>query len=415
MRRALAWCLSMATVLVGCGPSGGARVEPSADQRPSVPQSAPPPKTEGPVCSSPRLSDPAALAIVDDQSLYLLDPATCERKVLVGGSVSGPVQFSPSGRWVATRNGVVVQVDGTRVARPLGSALAVADGAWAWDPTSDRLVGATQGGGLLEGRPGQRPRRRLPEGWGAQGVSFLPTGERVLVVRQAANVSVWILPGSSPNPRRVYRLPGKHQVRAPPVVSEDGRWALVTHGRAGADQESLTIISPSGDRPSQTLERTHPAGAAAIVCGSRAVWVADRTEDASNSVRTAAAPNWRVRTLVSEEIQAGFLACTPDATGVAVAYRRPTDAIELVRFDGANSETISTWPGPDGLRQARWSPDGELLAFVAGGPLALAGLSADPTTGVIFITGSQQGRVPRPLTEVDLGLEGATFDWRSSR
>lgn len=411
MRRAL-WCLIATGALAACGPSGGTRVEPSSGERLSAPESTQTSIPQGPVCSSPQQSRGAALAIVENRSLYLLDPATCRRRLLLAGSVSVPVEFSPTGRWLATREGVVVEADGTRVVRPLGREVAVVDGAWAWAPASDRLVGATQSGGLLEGMPGQRPRRRLPEGWGAQRVSFLPDGRSVLVVRQAAATGLWILDGSSANPRMVHRLPVGQEVLDPPIVSADGRWALVTHGGKGEDQGSLTIVPLAGHRPTKTLEQTHAPDAATDVCGNRVVWVARRSEDAAISVRTATPPNWRSRTLVSEEFHAGFLACTPDDTGVAVASRGRTGKIEVVRFGSGSTTTIATWPGPDGLRQARWSPDGKRVAFVASGPLALGGLSTGPARGVLFFAGSEEGPVPQPLAEVDLDPRGSTFDWR---
>lgn len=412
MRRALLWGLTVATALVGCGPPGGARVEPSSGERLSEREPAPASVPQGPVCSSPQQRPGGALALIEDQSLYLLDTTTCRRRLLLGESVSGPVEFSPTGRWLATGEGVVIEADGTHVVRPLGRELAAIDGAWAWAPASDRLAGATQGGGLLEGRPGQSPRRRLPEGWGARRVSFLPEGRSVLVVRQVAPGELWILDGSSADPRMIHRLPAGQAVRDPPIISANGRWALVTHARERTDQESLTMVSLAGDRPTKTLERTNAPDAAKGVCGNRVVWVTRRSEDAATSVRTATPPNWRPRTLVSEELHAGFLACTPDDTGVVVASRGRTDTIEVVRFDRASTTTIATWPGPDGLRQARWSPDGEHVAFVASGPLALGELSAGPATGVLFFAGAQEGPVPRPLAEVELDAGRATFDWR---
>jgi hypothetical protein len=407
----LLWGLTVATALVGCGPPGGARVEPSSGDRLSEREPAPASIPQGPTCSSPQQGRGGALAIIEDQSLYLLDPATCRRRFLLGGGVSGPVRFSPNGRWLATREGVVIEADGRRVVRPLGGEVAAVDGAWAWAPVSDRLAGATQGGGLLEGTPGQNPRRRLPEGWGARRVSFLPEGRSVLVVRQVGPSELWILDGSSTAPRMVHRLPAGQEVRDPPILSADGRWALITHGREGTDKESLTSVSLEGDRPTETLEATNVPDAATDFCGNRVVWVARRPGGAATSIRTATPPNWRPRTLASGELHAGFLACTPDDTGVAVASGGRSDKIEVVRFDRASTTTVATWPGPDGLRQARWSPDGELVAFVASGPLALGELSAGPATGVLFFAGAQEGPVPRPLAEVELDAGGATFDW----
>lgn len=411
MRRALLWALTVATALVGCGPSGGARVEPSSGEQLSEREPAPASIPQGPTCSSPQQGRGGAMAIIDDRSLYLLDPATCRRRLLLGGGVSGPVELSPTGRWLATREGVVIEVDGTRVVRPLGREVAAVDGAWAWAPASDRLAGATQGGGLLEGTPGQNPRRRLPEGWGARRVSFLPDERSVLVVRQVAPSELWILDGSSTDTRMVHRLPAGQEVRNPPIVSADGRWALVTHGREGTDKESLTSVSLAGDQPTETLEATNASDTATDVCGNRVVWVKRRSEDAATSIRTATPPNWDARTLASGELHAGFLACTPDDSGVAVASRGRTDEIEVVRFDRASTTTIATWPGPDGLRQARWSADGKLVAFVASGPLGLGDLSAGPATGVLFFAGAREGPVPRPLAEVELDADGATFDW----
>ncbi len=183
-----------------------------------------------PKASSFRPGPEGAVAYVADGRLHVLELSSGRDRVLVRkreAPVSGPVAFSPDGRWIAFGRGLVVASTGGRVCSPLRRRGSPRGGcsSWRWLPGRNVLIGETRCGRLVEARTGGR-RRRLPIRVGTWTVD--PSGRYVAYTSGAPRVQQIRLYDLATGTRRlIYETPG-HGI-APPWVSEwspDGAWVL---------------------------------------------------------------------------------------------------------------------------------------------------------------------------------------------
>jgi hypothetical protein len=372
------------------------------------------------------------IAYVRAGALHLLDLGRCTDRVLAR-HVGEDVSWSADGRWLAT-DGALVSKDG-KVVRP------AAVGVWA--PRGHDRASVTPRGGLVLTTPGGRPRRLLPDGWGASGAMFAADGALAVSrdlrsgggprsVGKPKREEIWLLRAPAYRARLVYRLaPGRDTppdlAAVSPDASEIAFWTLVDHANsANLDGRPLELLPTTGGQPRGITAATLVTSRFVTWCGHSLVAVsgADRITTFGKSIVVASPPRWRVGTVAA----AGSLswvspACSPDRRRLAVAagpgrrelrFGLEARSIWLVPLAGGGRPTRLTPAPPPGLtdEEPQWTPDGRFVLFVRSGP---TDRNADARGRLYAVEAGGGHRVYGPLA--DLGVGGndyGTYGWAVS-
>ena len=338
--------------------------------------------------------DLGTVAFIRDRKLDALDVATCSIRTLApAGGIDGPVSWSADGRWVAF-GGKIVPAQGGRAEQPLRGAA----GPLAWAPRGHELAGITTGGGLLVGGPGLKPRRLLPEGWGATTVAWSRSGDVLAVSRSLYlkvappyHQEIWLLDLRSGSKRELFHL-SKPDL-APPLLegfSPDGRWLL-----AYEDSENSASLMADG-LPLLAIRvadgKTVRVGAGTLVypdfvswCGASLAYVVNRggrEVTLGDRIAFASAPGWKpVVSPGKIHDTSSYISpsCSPPNDFEIAAAVGPKTAdgpfgherrrIWLLGYTGGNWHPLGPIP-PVGRSDElpMWSADGRWIAFVRSGP-----------------------------------------------
>lgn len=310
-------------------------------------------------------------------SLHVLDLATCRDRVLLSHGGAVPVKWSPDGRWIAFADARVVSSAGGRITRPLG--LGVSRWSWEWSPRGDVLAGITGRDGVVVGGPGRPAEHLLPGRFGATGLAFDPSGDRIAV--DGAGQRVWVVDVESGSRRQVYRTPGR-KVASPIVAgwSPDGRWVLFwsdTLNSASLQADGLPLLAApaTGGRAVGVTDSMLVFRDFLAACGSRLV-VSDGSDRYVNQgkVLVSVVPGpWSVTDLSRDRSRSWIWpACSPNGRWIAAtaAPNRPIPrfgvdrrSIWLIASDGSTRRRVTDAPRvADEL--PRWSADGRYVVFV---------------------------------------------------
>jgi hypothetical protein len=340
--------------------------------------------------------DLGTLAFVGGGRLLTLDVAHCRERTLASTAASGPVSWSADGRYIAFGSRTVA-AGGGRIARPLPGV----GGELVWAPRGHTLAAPTAAGGVLVGGPGVKPRRLLPDGWGAETVAWAPDGKTLAVARSLYlktpppyHQEIWLVDVRSGEKRELFRLP-KPRV-APPILagfSPDGRWLLAwedTFNSASLMADGLPFVAirvadgtvvPIGGPRGLLVDRDFLSW-----CNDALAYVVNRggrqvTE--GDSIAFAAPPQWGTTPTpplgAGQRVSFASPACSPPGTFELAAAAGPTGPdtpfgherrrIWLLGYTGGNWHPLGSLP-PTGESDElpMWSADGRWLAFVRSGP-----------------------------------------------
>jgi hypothetical protein len=218
------------------------------------------------------------VAFVAGGALRVSDLDRCRTRTLVAHTASPPVRFSPDGRYVAFSHAEVADLAGHSLQRPLGAGVVQ----WAWAP-GDVLVGVTGSGALVAGRPGARPRRLLPVGWGALGVVVSPDGRDAAVARASQPghrvAAIWTIDVRTGRRQRIYRAAGRTFLQVA-GYAPGGRGVLLfaepqASGSLAADGAKLEAINGAEASPVTLSALMLPYRDWVRPCGARHVVYVD--------------------------------------------------------------------------------------------------------------------------------------------
>jgi hypothetical protein len=326
-------------------------------------------------------------------------------RTLVGGGAGPGVRFSPDGSYVGYGAGRVVNIRSGSIERPVGEAVP-----WAWTGSKADLAGVTGGGGLLTGRPGRLPVRRLPEGWGASAVIGDAHTSRLIVARLAGRghprAELWVLDARSGERHRFYRAPppdgadavvGGLRATLTPLRLTPDRHSVVfwsnPFGSASlaADGVHLQLVPLTGALVATTLAPAAPAQAGLLdLCGNQAVYVSGGGRDATVNKELAAAtgPAWTSRTIAAGTRSFGALSCRRRAVLAATSANRQIlpgrehRRLELHSLGTDRARVLTSPPTPRFSDEApRLSRDGRWAMFVRSGPTRAGG----DTPGALYL------------------------------
>lgn len=343
-----------------------------------------------------------SVAYLRGGDVHVVDLGTCRDRV-VARNARPPVRLSADGRWVAFGAARIVATAGGKVLRPLPAAST--GRSWAWQPGRALLAAVTERGGVMLGGPGRRPRRLLPDGWGAQAIRFARNGT-LLISRSLGRrreVSVSAPPGW--RPRLVYRVP-PGQFSPPDLagLSPDGRWLLTwprpqrSNSLAADGLPLYASATAQSSRPVRLTSAMLAYDEFLSWCAGRLVFVDgfDRYATRGKRLRIVSLPASRSRELSRDDTLSWVSpACSPDGRLVAAAagrnyveprFGRESRSIWLLAADGSSRRRLTTAPDVATSDEApRFSRDGEVVLFWrtrADGRGALYGVRVD--TGRIY-------------------------------
>jgi Tol biopolymer transport system component len=290
--------------------------------------------------------------------LDLVDLDTCARRTLVRTGASGPVRFSPDGRWIAYGEGNVLLTRGGTPGHPLGRVFA-----WGWGPSGAQLVGVSNGGDVeLAQLPGRASTLQLH---GATGAST--HGENVAV---ASGDRVKLLSGSL---KTLYSGPRKTTVHLA-GFSPDGRWVLFWDLAKGATAGPLDAAPVAGGGYHNVFDPVPAFDDFLTWCGRTLVASGGGREQVSEGQQllVSRAPDWRTHNL-SSDFRSSWTwpSCSPDGREVAVTIMpnhtelSPGEGerrIEVISIDGTKRVRLRLGAGV--FEAARWSSNGKALLVV---------------------------------------------------
>lgn len=400
--RGWAFCLLLCVGAASCaGQQGGAGHQTAASSPPpsaasSGPAHAPALEPVARRCpAAPPFSPGAegAVAFAAAGSLHLVEFSSGRDHVLVPKGAapavdSGPVSFSPDGRWIAFGPGLVVAAAGGRVCSPLGrrGPLDYASTySWRWLPGRDVLIGETGrlAGSLFEATMNGKV-RRLPiqvDTWALD-----PSG-RYIAYGYPSNPftsgaeQIRVLDLATGTVRIVYRGP-RHQI-APPLVAQwspDGRWVLFwpdfdRSASIAADGLPLMAVSATTGK-TVTVTRIMLLDEKFLTwCGQSLVAAigGDRFVTDGKRVVVAVPPAWGSRALTFDAFRSWYEpACSPDGRHVAVVSTRSGTepgfdtwdrSVWVLSLGGQPPEKLLSTPGFS-YGNPIWAADGRTVLVV---------------------------------------------------
>lgn len=250
--------------------------------------------------------DLGTVAFVRDGALATVEFRRCRTRVLLPTGVVGPLEFSGDGRYIAF-NGGYVSASGGPVQRTHGLGT--------WSPHVNLLAVGTPRGGVQLLAPDGGSRTLLRNGWGATTFVFSPDGRALAVsrslysrpsIRPPYHQEIWLVDVASGRRQMLFEQP--REVLAPPWLygfSPDGRWLIFwedTQNSASlaADGLPLNALKVDGGRPIQITVALRYRDFVTW-CGNKLVFVISRggrRVTLSSGIATAAAPQWRPRTIL---------------------------------------------------------------------------------------------------------------------
>jgi hypothetical protein len=400
--------LIVATVLLlaGCGVTSGLQVQHRGRQggrAALAPAAQPAPRCVG--------GGPAGTlgqaAFIHRGALQTVLIATCRTatRTLIARGALTPVHFSADGRWVAYGQGTVVSLDRREIVRPLGQAVI----AWQWVGESDKLVGVTDGGGLVIGAPAQAPRPLLPNGWGANSLSAARDGT-IAVSRVAGgasgSASIWTLSASHPRPVLAYSAPrGTEELQLAQFAPGDKALAFWVNRYGSAslveDGLRLQLLTLDQSGTAVTLSTLSPAHSEAVTtCGDRLVFVAGGGREGTLGKRLASAyavDGWQAESLTYGSRSAVSPSCAPEGDWLAAAIGpngqwhagQEQRSIELFPMHNGRRTRLSTPPPGSSDESPRVTGGGRWVLFIR------SKLTRDGATGAGYlISTSKPGSRP---------------------
>jgi dipeptidyl aminopeptidase/acylaminoacyl peptidase len=351
--------------------------------------------------SCPAATGFARLAYVRAGALRVLEMPACSTRVLVPRGAGAPVRWSADGRYVSFSGGVIAAAGG-RVHRGL-------HGAWA--PRGHALATLTEAGGVILGGPGLPERQLVPDGFGAQSISFDPGGRLLAVGR--ATPSELVIVDLRTGARRVVYRPDTANPRAPVVThwAPGGfvlfRLAVVRANSANLDGLPLLAVSAGGGQAHRVLEAALSYDEFFARC-ARGVAVAaggDRFTTRAKRLVLVGPPGWRGREISRDPARSWVSpACSPDGRSLAASAGRSwvetrfgleRRSIWSLSADGHTRRRLTEPPRGRSDELPRWSDDGRTLFFVRSGPTTLQ--AAAP--GSLFVV-RLDGRLAGPIVEL---------------
>lgn len=404
--------LIFATVLLlaGCGVTSGLQVQRRGRQGARAaltPAAQPAPRCAG---GGPATTLGQA-AFIYNGELQAAPIATCRtaKRTLIARGAQAPLHFSADGRWVAYGQGTVVSVDRREIVRPLGQSVI----AWQWVGDSDKLVGVTDGGGLVIGAPGQAPRALLPNGWGANSLSVAHNGT-IAVSRIASGAggaaSIWTLSASHLRPMFAYRAPrGTEELQLAQFAPREKALAFWVnrYGSASLTEDGLPLQLITLDHPGTavTLSTLSPVQPEAVTtCGDRLVFVAGGGRDGTLGKRLASAyaiDGWQAGSMTDGSRSAVSPSCAPEGDWLAAAIGpngqwhagQEQRSIELFPMHNGRRTRLTTPPPGTSDESPRLTRDGRWVLFIRS-KLTRTGATG---AGYLISTSKPGGRPIGPL------------------
>ena len=318
------------------------------------PKKPPKKKAPPPLPACPHDGTLGKVAYALNGQLHLVEFKRCSDRVIVTSGVSGPVKFSPDGKYIAFTGGVVPVAGGK-----------VTAGGPLWAPAGHVNASITTSGGVRIGR-----HRILGDGWGAVSALWTPQGNLLIsrsrYPRKPYHQEIWIWFQDTGNLRRVGGpFPG---VQRPDLagVSTDGSWAFWWK-RASADAAGpVPLVSKrlAGSSNGPVIASSIGSHDAVTQCGQRLVVVSGGSvATAPNALVTAGPPTYRPKTIVSDGRAWASPQCSADGTILANAQPAgtvPRWGVWTVTLKGARHGLFSP-PKNQSYESPIWAPGGSVF------------------------------------------------------
>jgi Tol biopolymer transport system component/predicted Ser/Thr protein kinase len=303
--------------------------------------------------------------------------------------------FSPDGRTIAYRRIGAASTKIMAQALDAPSPVLLVDAPVAlsapvWTPDGRRVCYSTVERDLMcVSAAGGTPQRVLAD---ATVPRFTPNGKSLLFIR-AAEGAPWIFvstpPGAEPRRRTDLPLPRDFSGFVP---SPDGTRALVLAS------STLSVMSLSnGSTTSVGLPAGTEPWAAAWFPDNRHLALSERTSDPAAFRLVVADTATSARRLVHRDTGAlNAVAVSPDGTRIAYQSGEAEFGVHEYTMDGAHTRSIATSANWEGF--PAWTPRGDRLMFVVGGP---------GRADSLWTAGANGGEPSRLLTLETAGLPAA--------
>ena len=346
------------------------------------PKKPPKKKAPPPLPACPHDATLGKVAYARDGALHLVEFRRCTDKVIVTTGVSGPVKFSPDGKYIGFTGGMVPATGGNVVA---GSPL--------WAPAGHVNATVTKGGGALIGR-----HRILADGWGAVSAIWTPQGNLLIsrsrYPRKPYHQEVWIWFQDTGNLRRVGGPFKGVQTADLAGVSIDGSWAFWWRRSSPDAAGPVPLVSKrlAARSTGPVIAPSVSAPDGVTWCGGRLVVVSGGSiATAPNTLVLASPPLFKAKTLVSDGRAWASPTCSAD--GQILVNAQPASAtphwgVWTVSLKGTRHGLFSP-PTNQSYESPKWAPNGgvffvrrvasgagQLMYWVGGqmyGPVATVG------------------------------------------